>query len=355
MSILKWIIRLVIVFILLFASYFAGIIICGSICEYKPLPVEGIAVTNKSAQTPDSIQSFCILTWNLGYFGLGAEMDFFYDGGQKVKTPGFLISKYSKGITDFLKSNDSIDFMLFQEADVKASRSAKLNEITCIERSLPEYSFSYAPNYQSFFVPVPIFDPMGTVSSGLLIFSRYSPQMAQRYAYNSSYSWPKKLFMPDRCFLVSRFSIGDEKELIIINTHNSAFDVGGKLREIEMSQIRDFMISEFSKGNFVVAGGDWNQNPPELNVDGFSDGFIGHKVYPMKKTFFPEGWQFVYSPLHPTNRNLDVSWNIEKTATTIIDFFILSPNIKVEMFKTFDLGFQYSDHEPVLLKFSLSR
>ena len=335
------------------AVYLVGILLYGSIFEYNPRDAEEAYLNQKSVDVPDSIKSFSIISWNIGYCGLGSEMDFFYDGGEKVKTPARLVEKYSKGIADFIANTDSVDFFIFQEVDRKAARSSKLNEIELVEKVLPGFSSSFALNYQSFFVPIPILNPMGQVSSGLLNLSRYNKVESQRYTYYSSYAWPKKLFMPNRCFLADRFQLKDGKELIIINTHNSAFDPGGKLKEIEMPRIRDFMITEFEKGNYVIAGGDWNQNPPGFKPDNFADEKKGHTVVSIEKTFFPEQWQFVFDPEHPTNRNLDISWDKEKTLTTVIDFFIVSPNIRIETIKTINLDFKYSDHEPVFFQFVL--
>ena len=81
--------------------------------------------------------------------------------------------------------------------------------------------------------------------------------------------------MLDRCFVVSRFNLSNGKDLVLMNTHNSAYDAGGKLRDAEMPIIRDLMIEEYEKGNYVVAGGDWNQNPPGYDFN-LSISFLIH-------------------------------------------------------------------------------
>jgi hypothetical protein len=47
----------------------------------------------------------------------------------------------------------------------------------------------------------------------------------------------------------------ERKELVLINTHNEAFDPGD-IRRAQMDYLRTFMIDEYSKGNYVIAGGD---------------------------------------------------------------------------------------------------
>ena len=46
------------------------------------------------------------MTWNIGYGGLGAETDFFYDSGTMVTTPEEWVKKYTAGIDQTVKEND---------------------------------------------------------------------------------------------------------------------------------------------------------------------------------------------------------------------------------------------------------
>ncbi len=280
-------------------------------------------------------------------------MDFFYDGGKQVKTPKNLVRKYAKGISNLLNEHKDFDFYFFQEVDSFAWRSNKTNQIELLHSVFPHYQYSYVPNYNSFFIPIPITNPLGKVASGLVNFSKYNCISSERFAYHSSYPWPKNVFMLDRCFLVNKYPLQNGKQLIIINTHNSAFDSGGKLKEVEMQTIRDFMISEYKKGNFVVAGGDWNQNPVGFLKNNIAPTFVTHEVLPIKPGLFPGTWQFVYDPSKPTNRKVHISWDPLCTSTSIIDFFIVSPNIQIDEIKTLSENFQNSDHEPISIEFSL--
>ena len=353
MVLLKWISKIIGGILAIAIIYIGGIIIIASILDYKPHEIEEISRHTNTSYSFDSLRNFSLLSWNIGYCGLGAEMDFFYDGGKKVKTPPGLVERYSKGIADFLSLNDTIDFIFLQEVDERAARSAYLNELELLGKVLPEYHQSFAVNYKSFFVPIPIFNPMGSVTSGIVTLSKSIPTVAVRHNYRASYPWPKRLFMLDRCFLVNKYRLFNGKELVIINTHNSAFDASGELKEIEMPQIRDYMIEEYENGNYVIAGGDWNQNPPGFDFLKFDGQFAGHKVISLNSTLFSEDWKFLYSPVHPTNRNVDIAWDLRKTETTIIDFFIISPNIQAESIRTLDLNFEFSDHEPSILEFAI--
>jgi endonuclease/exonuclease/phosphatase family metal-dependent hydrolase len=67
----------------------------------------------------------------------------------------------------------------------------------------------------------------------------------------------------------------------------------------------------------------------------------------------PSGWTWAYDGEVATNRKLTEKYDASKTFTTVIDFYLLSPNLKVEEVKGIHLDFQNSDHQPVKMKCSL--
>jgi endonuclease/exonuclease/phosphatase family metal-dependent hydrolase len=194
---------------------------------------------------------------------------------------------------------------------------------------------------------------MGKVVGGIAVYSKPLPSESYRYALPGHYPWPKGLFLLDRCFILSRFPLQKGKELVIINTHNEAFDEGG-MRDLQMRLLRKTMIEEYEKGNFVVAGGDWNLNPAGYQERGFASGDTARIVKPViDPRFFPLGWNWVFDPEVPTNRDVSKVYSRGISPTTIIDYFITSPNIMVLEIYTPDLEFKWSDHQPVGIKFRL--
>jgi endonuclease/exonuclease/phosphatase family metal-dependent hydrolase len=140
---------------------------------------------------------------------------------------------------------------------------------------------------------------------------------------------------------------------VLINTHNEAFDDGSQRRE-QMAVLRETMIREYLKGNYVITGGDWNLNPLGFDPGTLRTGDMGRSVEPrIDPDFLPEGWQWAYDPEVPTNRNVDQIYQRGKTPVTIIDFFVISPNVTLLEIKTEDLGFQWADHQPVRMKIRL--
>ena len=61
------------------AAVFFGI---SWLAEFRPAPVEEVY----RCQQPDSLpDTLTLVSWNIGYAGLGDNMDFFYDGGRRVR------------------------------------------------------------------------------------------------------------------------------------------------------------------------------------------------------------------------------------------------------------------------------
>ncbi|MFW5645295.1 MAG: endonuclease/exonuclease/phosphatase family protein [Bacteroidota bacterium] len=333
--------------------FIAGLLILiATITDYEPDKVSRIEVS----ASPEALMQEAevdLMIWNIGYSGLDASMDFFYDGGEQVRPSKKNVLRNLEAINAFLHENDSLDFFLLQEVDVESKRSYRINQYESISGNLSSYHAYLSLNYKVFFVPLPMKNPMGKVESGLASFSRYQPSEARRYSFPGNYSWPKYLFMLDRCFLVQRHPLTNNKELIIINTHNSAYD-DGSLRKIQMEYLREFLIEEYRKGNYIIAGGDWNQSPP-----GFEEEFDGQvpdtvNYSEISKDYLPEGWKWAYDKTMPTNRRVSTIYERGTTPTALIDFFLVSPNIHIESITGIDMNFQYSDHQPVILKARLT-
>lgn len=344
----KSVLGLVLFVILIFAGFLAW----QTLKEYNPLPVEAIQV----AGTPDSVPDTLMLTtFNVGYCGLGAEMDFFYEGGKMARPTEELLNRYQQGMLQRLKSFSKSDFILIQEVDTCAKRSWYSNQLNMIRSEMPEYETFFAMNYKAW-VPMPVTNPMGKVRAGLVSLSKYTPAQAERNSFNSGYSWPMSLFMLKRCFLVKRFPTRNGAELVLVNTHNSAFSDAAEIREKELAQLRQLMDDEAKKGNYVIIGGDWNQNPVGFDTTQLLAQYLPKVIEPpIPGDFLPQGWSFAYDPLHSTNRNVEIPYTSGVTLTTLIDFFVVSPNIEVLTTQTTDIGFAESDHQPVTLRVVLRK
>ena len=330
---------------IVFLCIFGGLLFF-TLSDYQPATTEIIA----NSETPDTIpinKALQIITWNIGYAGLDKNMDFFYDGGTKVRPTEQQVQKNMEGINCYLSKNVDSDFFLIQEIDEDAKRSYYKNQILYFDSILPNYHYFYAMNFNVRFVPQPFTNPMGKVKSGLVIYSIFSPKVAERNAFPFNFSWPLRIFMLDRGFISMRFPTSNGKELVLVNTHNSAFDKNGEIRKAELDYFSKFLIEEYDKGNYVLVGGDFNQCPVNIKTEFQGQPFDFADFYIIPDTLFPANWQFIFDNSTPSNRRVEKSYKKGETKVTLIDFFICSPNISVESIKCDNLDFEFSDHNPV--------
>lgn len=334
-----------IILILILASI--TFLVYQTLTDFKPEAVENLTVKTPPGTIADTL---VLTTFNIGYCGLGAEMDFFYEGGTMVRPGKERFDHYLGQVMERISALDDADFILLQEVDSLAKRSWYANQYKLISHKNPAYTAVFALNYKAW-VPMPLKKPMGKVRGGLLTLSRTSPAEAERVAFNSGYSWPMSLFMLKRCFIVTRYKTGNDRELVLVNTHNSAFSDAAEIREVELAQLKEIMESESAKGNYVIAGGDWNQNPAVFDSNAVLDNYLVKTINPpIPNDFLPVGWSYAYDPAHSTNRDVDIPYTGGKTRTTLIDFFVLSPDIELISVKTTPTGFRESDHQPVTIK-----
>jgi endonuclease/exonuclease/phosphatase family metal-dependent hydrolase len=331
---------------------FGGFILYSMLTWYDP-PQKLTLAENAKPDPINCDSTLSVLSWNIGYAGLGDDMDFFYDGGKKVRGSYERTVVNLDSISHFLKQNSSKSFTLIQEIDLHSRRSYYLNELNTLTTETSYFS-SLAPNYVVGFVPVPPSSPMGQVNSGIMTLSQYLPTNSIRYAYPGTFGWPNRLFNLRRCMLVNRYPTSNGKELVLINSHMSAFD-DGSLKKREMLYLKEFILIEHSLGNYVVVGGDWNQSPPNFPVTRFGENFQSESflLTNIAEYFMPADWNWVFDPEFPTNRYLNETYTPGHTFRCLIDMFLVSPNVEVLHNKTIDLSFRNSDHNPIEMNFRL--
>ena len=329
---------------------FGLLLLYGTLSDYRP---DEETVISEQVDAPVLLDSiFNLMIWNIGYCGLGQEMDFFYDGGKKVRSEKPAVEKNLSRILHFVISLDSCDFFLFQEVDLGSRRSYRINQFKALARGLRGFHATFGKNYDVFFIPVPITSPYGRVVSGIATLGRVEPQSSVRHSFPGNYSWPKGVFMLDRCFLVNRYPVSDGRQLLVVNTHNSAYD-DGTLRKGQMDYLHEFLMEEYEKGNYIIVGGDWNQTPFGFQPAFEHNTFDTVQLTCIEGKYLPGDWIWFYDPTVPTNRRLAIPYDPALSPTTVIDFYLLSPNIEPIEVQGIDLGFVSSDHQPVLAKVKL--
>ena len=345
-KIVFWVAGIFIGGFMLFALSLVGYL---TLTEFSPEKHSIIEVLGNGKKMDPVQRVFTFVTWNIGYAGMGCETDFFYDGGKMVMPGQEMCTRYFNGIKNRLRASDTVDFAFLQEIDKHSKRSWDIDEVIGLAAMLPNFSRVFATNYDCRFVPMPIQEPMGRVDAGLAIYSQFRPLQAEVQYYDAFFPWPKRLAFLKRCFVMLRLGLDNGKELVIINTHNSAFDSTGALRKRELTILDSTMKTEYQRGNYVVAGGDWNNNPRGFDTFSIISGDQVTTIDPPIESNILPGWQFVFDPNTPSNRFADMPYKKGVTKTTIVDFFVVSPNIEVKSVTTISTGFAFSDHEPVIM------
>lgn len=348
----KYVLALVLVAAIAVAGLFGYL----TLAEYNPAHAE---VAQRGAVTvPDKFNgnSLSILTFNTGYGALGEAADFFMDGGKSVNPDSVeQVKNNMLGIEAIVRSADA-DFVFLQELDTDSDRSYELNQWLQYEYDLEDYESRFAMNYSCDYVPYPLPETIGKVHSGIATFSRYDISSATRYSLPCPFSWPTRVANLKRCMLVTRIPLAgkEEQELVLINFHLEAYDDGeGKAAQTE--QLMEYLLAEYEKGNYVIAGGDFNQVFPGTQ-----------ERYPLKDTSgwaagqldrLPTDWEYAFDDTTPTCRLLNQPYDPSSPLTQyyVIDGFIVSPNLTVTSVETLDEQFVYSDHNPVLMEISFDQ
>lgn len=325
-----------------------------TITDYKPKDVISLEIENNKDKILQKNKEISAITFNIGYCGLDKDQDFFMDGGKSSRSRSVeqTITNLTMN-TEFIKE-DSADFVLLQEVDVKSTRSFGVDQYQHITKKLEDYSGTFAINYKVPWVPVPLNKPHGNVKSGIALLSKYNVSKSTRYKFPGEVQWPRKLALLDRCMIASRLPVEGGKELIVLNIHLSAYDKGGMIRKQQLDILKQYIMKEYNGGNYVVVGGDFNHVLPGTDMDYFKN----TREWPswlqnMPEDFKPDDFEFYVDKEISTNRAVDTEYIKGENYVSIIDGFLVSNNIEVTNVNGYDLAFKNSDHQPVRINFKL--
>lgn len=324
-----------------------------TIREYRPEAVESIDYRGgKDKVTAGG--SLSILTYNTGYAGLDETEDFFMDGGTEVQPDSKeQVESNLSGISDLLKEQDA-DVYFLQEVDRDSKRSYHLDEMDYYENALGK-SGAFACNFKCDFVPYPL-PPIGKVESGLVSVTDFMVSDASRISLPESFTWPVKTCNLKRCMLEMRLPVeGEDAELVLINFHLEAYDDGeGKIAQSKM--LAEKLEEEYQKGNYVIAGGDFNQvfdimadKYPAIDKEGWVPGVISEDS-------LPEHFSFAVDGTYPTCRLLNKPYtgDYKTSQVYVLDGFIVSDNLEVKNVGVINTDFKHADHQPVRLEVKLA-
>lgn len=365
MKVVKRILIVVFCLILLIAVLVGGYIAYlmiqyNRIADYAPLDV----LNNQQMKVQTGVP-YTATTYNIGFGAYDPGFSFFMDTGEMLdgtKTKGVHGKAVSKQVVE-LNTAGAVqvinelnpDFMLFQEVDTNSDRSWHLDQSETIRTAFPGHGSLFASNFHSGFLAYPFNDMHGTVNAGVLTLSRFEVARAARRSFPVDESFPEKFFDLDRCFTVTRIPVEEGAELVLINLHMSAYDKGGTIRAEQLAMLLETFKEERAKGNWIVAGGDFN-HAISNTINSFPSGQkVPDWVFALESSDLPEGIRIVDAEnanLVATCRSSDIPYQPGVNYLTVVDGFMVSDNVMADA-RNIDAGFLYSDHNPVLLTFSL--
>ncbi len=323
-----------------------------------------VAVNNNTEEVVELNKSYSISTYNIGFGAYSPDFSFFMDSGEMLdgtKVSGNKSRASSEEVVLYNTNgaietiqNLNTDFSFFQEVDIKADRSHFVNQYEMICESFSEYSNSYVENMHTGYLIYPPTNPIGAVKSGQVTLSKYQISESVRRSFPIDESFIQKFFDLDRCFEVNYLPIQNtDKQLVLINLHMSAYDEGGKIREKQLDMLLTFMEGEYNKGNYVIAGGDWNHDIADSINTFTSKQKVPEWVKEINESELPEHFSFAKNTSVATCRSTDMPYEKGVNYTVVLDGFLVSDNIQIDSIENIDTDFEYSDHNPAYMTFTL--
>ncbi len=281
-----------------------------------------------------------ILTWNLGYAGLGAGSDFVADGGTHYFPPSREAARANAdAIARFLGGQDA-DIILLEELAHGGPVNYWVNLKQRVDAALLDRDALFFADFKTRLAPWPL-----AMSHGQGIYARRAIESADVVplpAENSGIMGVKRRYAS----IVSRLANG----WTVASVHLAAFDDDAAVRTRQLRALMVWADREYQSGRRVVIGGDWNLQLAETHFANTTEPRFLFWIFPFPQDALPEGWRIAADAATPSVRTNERPYRRGENYTTVIDGFILSPNVSVEEVRGIDLDFQHSDHNPVLVR-----
>lgn len=321
-------------------------------------------VLGKTAETeilPDETREFTVVTANVGFGAYDQEFDFFMDGG--TKSWGKSKERVQENINGMMAGLKEVDpdFLLLQEVDIDGTRSYHIDQYEMVREALPDYETVFAQNYDSAFLFWPVYQPHGKNKAGIVTASNTKIRAGERRSLPISESLTKFLDL-DRCYSISYIPVSDGRELVLFNVHLSAYGADEEILKAQRDMLYQDMTKEYQAGNFVIVGGDFNHD-----MAGDSDERYQNKI--AEEASWAKQFDFDSIPQGFTlgSRKLAEEGATDMAATCrdagrpydgtndrwVLDAIMWSENVEMLEYNTMDMDFQFSDHNPVQMKFRL--
>lgn len=299
-------------------------------------------------------EAYWVMTYNIGFGAYRRDYSFFMDGGK---------SSWAKDketvVAGVCAMGEIInlrypDFVLLQEVDIDGTRSYHVDEMELLDRFMAGYYSCYAQTYDSPFFIIPPWQPHGANESGMVTYSRKKVTGAVRRSLPTSDSLSRFVDL-DRCYSMIRVPVENGSTLCIYNVHLSAYGSDDQIKGAQLTVLFEDMQKEYEQGNYVVCGGDFNQSLREERLENAPDW-----AAPFSREALPDCLRVAFDGIkdeediaHDTCRSAKEPYQEGSTFTVTLDGFIVSDNMEVNYYENLDWGYEFSDHDPVVMEFIL--
>lgn len=357
---LKIILIILLVLIVVVLAYFAYVFIdYHRIDDNQKLTInDGIGTTCEVGET------YKIVSYNVGFGAYTPDFGFFMDGGTESRAKSAdSVKTVFKGITKFL-NDENPDFMMIEEVDTDSTRSWHVNQKEILEKAFSGYDSVFGMNYDSPYLFYPIFEPHGKSVSGIMTFSKFNMTSSLRRSLPIETGLTKLVDL-DRCYTVTRVPTSDGNELVLYTVHLSAYSSDGSIGVKQLKMLLADMQEEYDKGNYCIAGGDFNKDllgdgkVTSADIFGIDEGYtwaqpIDPNLFTIASKNVSKVAPFDEDNKIPSCRNADGPYSDKQYVVTVDGFFV-TDNVTVVDKNVYDTGFKYSDHNPVYMDFILGK
>lgn len=333
--------------------------------SYNRIPdkenISSIHVKANEGKTVQLEKEYTALTYNIGFGAYSSDYSFFMDGGKYSRA--FSKESVITNTEGALKAVQSVhpEIIFMQEVDTDSTRSYHVNQYEMAQKEWKEYDTNYAINYDSAYLFYPFYEPHGKSKAGMATFTKFPINSAIRRSLPISTSFYKFIDL-DRCYTITRVPVENGKELCLYNVHLSAYTNDDTIVHQQIQMLAEDFKKELQKGNYIVCGGDFNQDLLEDSSQIFGTEEIEDNwAKPFQKELLPKEMALANDllkeeqvvQLAPTCRNANEPYKKGSIFVIMVDGFLISNNIRMIQLETIDTEFEYSDHNPVRMKFML--
>lgn len=351
--VLKIILGVVLLFILVVGGYVVYLF-----TSYYRLPDNlELEVKNNNTDVLKLDTSYRATSFNIGFGAYSQNFSFFMDDGKYSR--GYSqeeVEKNMTGITSTIK-NLSPTISFFQEVDVSGDRSRHVNQVADLRKNFSTYSSVFAQNYDSAYLFYPFTQPIGQAKSGLLTLGKSKFLAANRFSLPIETNLNKFTDL-DRAYSVTYAQVEQDKQLVLINIHLSAFTKDPKVHDAQLTKLFKTLQAEYEKGHYVLVAGDYNHDLLGDAPEVFGTTKVRETwTHPFPVEDLPEHFSIPTTGLReakiPSVRASNIAYDPAKSYISLVDGFIVSDNIQVEKVQVQNEEFMNSDHNPVTLDFKL--